>query len=239
MTLLIDNDIVHKLAQLDLLDLAANILLERYGSLAVLNTLRFKFCPSDPQRRRKVESRYSTIVIDRLEAFINRGDINEIDCEVTDIVLVEAMSNSVDGLDIGEMQLLQTLVNGNGDMIFTGDKRFLKALQSSAEIQVYAERLNQSFVCFEQIMIFLIKSIGFEQVKNNFLLALAAGLKVDTTLIMCFEGLQNAAEERVMDNLNVFVGYLQPNGATLILISVDPIWMIDDDNVDLEQVPAA
>lgn len=236
MTLLIDNDIIHKLAQLNLLDLAAPILLEKYDSLVVLNTLRYKFCPSNIAKRTRVETRYTTLVIDRIEAFINNDNVIELDCEITDFALIEAMSNSDGGLDAGEMQLLQALIDGNGSIMFTGDKRFLKAIGKSEEIIAHAAILNQSFVCFEQIIIFLIKQFGFNAIKEKFLLALETGLNVDTSLSMCFEGKQNAIEERVMTNLNTFVGYLKPAGAALTLISDSPEWMIEQEGLALLQV---
>lgn len=227
MTLLIDNDIVHKLAQLDLLDSAVPILLEKYESLVILNTLRYKFCPPNEQRRTKMVTRYTSPVIDRIEAFINSDKVSELDCEITDLVLIEAMANSDGGLDAGEMQLLQALVDSDGSVMFTGDKRFLKAIGVSEEILTYADKLNQSFVCFEQIIIFLIKSIGFDVVKGKFLLALEAGLKVDSTLNMCFEGQQEAIEERVMNNLDKFVGYIKAEAVELTLLSNSPEWMIE------------
>lgn len=237
MTLLIDNDIIHKLAQLDLLNVAAPFLIEKYESLVVLNTLRYKFCPPNIQKRTKVETRYTAPVIGRIEEFINGDNVNELDCEITDAVLIEAMSNSDGGLDAGEMQLLQALIDNDGSIMFTGDKRFLKAIGASDEILVYSDKLNQSFVCFEQIIIFLVKSIGFDAVKEKFLLALGAGLKVDTTLNMCFEGQQAAIEERVMANLDTFVGYLKAEGVVLTLISDSQEWMIERADLALVQVP--
>lgn len=204
MTLLIDNDIVHKLAQLDLLHEASTLLKERYGELEVLNTLRFKFCPEKTNKRAKQEQRHTPEVINRIQNFIDTA-VTELDSEITDSYLLEAMATSDDGLDAGEMQLLQSMIDRDESTMFTGDKRFLQALAKDENLSVHMEKLEEAFVCFEQIVIFLIKQFSFAYVKGKFLLALSSGLKIDSTLRMCFEGLEQAEESRVFENLQLNV----------------------------------
>ncbi|MBJ6954401.1 MULTISPECIES: hypothetical protein [Vibrio] len=223
MTLLIDNDIVHKLAQLDLLDDATQILRDRYGNLEVLNTLRFKFCPQNGSKRARQENKHTPAVIGRIQNFIDTS-ATEVDCEITDVALLEAMAISNDGLDVGEMQLLQSMIEREESIMFTGDKRFLKALAQDANISVHIGKLEEAFVCFEQIMIFLIKEFGFEYVKQKFLVALGLGLKVDSTLRMCFEGLEQAEESRVFENLQLNVASLRRD--TESYLSTLAAWVI-------------
>ncbi|ELB2787681.1 TPA: hypothetical protein NKR24_000898 [Vibrio parahaemolyticus] len=200
MALLIDNDIVHKLAQLDLLEQAKPLLQQKYGELQVLNTLRFKYCPPVQARRNRVVRRFTQEVVDRVQAFID-SEVVEIDCTVTDSALIDAMDQSDDGLDIGEMQLLQALIDADEACMFTGDKRFLKALVSSQGItQSHTDKLEQSFVCFEQVMTFLIKKIGFEVVKQKYIEAKQSGLELDSALRVCFGGSGTQAQETVVQN---------------------------------------
>lgn len=224
MALLIDNDIVHKLAQLDLLRIAKVLLEEKYGELQILNTLRFKFCPKTTAKRLKVEKRYSVEVIDRIQDFID-SDINltEIDCEVTDSTLIEAMYSNDDGLDIGEMQLLQALIDSDESCMFTGDKRFLRALANSPEISdAHIPKLGESFVCFEQIICYLINEMGFEVVKQHYIEAKQTELSLDATLRVCFGGVgTDAQESTVQDNLQHHVDTLRAETSTLLSISDD------------------
>lgn len=223
MTLLVDNDIVHKLAQLDLLGLATPLLINEYRTLLVLNTLRFKFCPHHPVKRAKLVKKYSVEVIDRIQTFIDT-QVTEIDCEVTNNILLEAIiSSEDDGLDIGEMQLLQTLIDSGDSSILTGDKRFLRALAKEKCMAVYSEKIERSFVCFEQIIIFLINKLGFELVKSRYISSLGSGLTVDTTLRMCFEGKELAQADRVLENLGTNVGYIRSN--TESLLSPSEMWV--------------
>lgn len=222
MALLIDNDIVHKLAQLDLLEQAKPLLQEKYGDLQVLNTLRFKYCPSSASKRARVIKRYTEEVVDRMQAFIDDG-IREIDCVLTDLTLIEAMDESSDGLDAGEMQLLQALIDAEEACMFTGDKRFLTALASSEGItQAHVDKLEQSFVCFEQIMCFLIKQIGFDVIKQKYIDAKQSGIELDTALRVCFGGSGTQAQETtVQDNLRSHVDTLRSSTASLLSNSSD------------------
>lgn len=224
--MLIDNDIVLKLAQLDLLDDATPILKERYGNLEVLNTLRFKFCPKSERKREKQEKKYTHEVIGRIQGFIDTA-VTEVDCEITDAALLDAIAISDDGLDAGEMQLLQSMIERKESVMFTGDKRFLKAIAQDENISVHMDKLKEAFVCFEQIMIFLIKEFSFEYVKGKFLAALGLGLKVDSTLRMCFEGLEQAEESRVFENLQSNVASLRRD--TQSYLSTLKAWVIPDD----------
>ncbi|MUK63240.1 hypothetical protein GNP81_10365 [Aliivibrio fischeri] len=230
MTLLIDNDIVYKLAQLDLLNNATSLLNDRYGDLEVLNTLRFKFCPVQASKRVRQERKHTAEVINRIEHFIDTA-VTEIDCEITDSALLEAMAVSDGGLDVGEMQLLQTMIERDESSMFTGDKRFLKALAQDENVSVHSEKLTESFVCFEQIMIFLIKEFGFDYVKDKFVSALDSGLKVDSTLSMCFQGRELAEESRVFENLELNVASLRRG--TLSLLSTLTAWVIPEERVGI------
>lgn len=219
MALLIDNDIIHKLAQLDLLKPAYALLREMYGSIAVLKTLTYKFCPKLAQKRRRVENRYGEDVISRIEDFLNE-DVVLVDIAVQNEVLIEAMGCE-SNLDAGEMQLLQAMIDSKDDLMFTGDKRFLKAICDSETLKDTLSSIAGSFVCFEQVMICLIKRLGFELVKSSYLQALTASYKIDKTLTFCFEGGENAEEERVLENLQANVKHIEQKQAPTLLCNKD------------------
>ncbi|MFK5969894.1 MAG: hypothetical protein QM487_07215 [Candidatus Marithrix sp.] len=108
MALLIDNDIVDKLATLDLLQETGELLRTKFGKLFILDTLKYKLCPKKLSKRKKL----NPIVITRIEVFIEK-DIAKISIEVKDEDLINAMA-STNGLDAGEMQLLQVLFDKEG-----------------------------------------------------------------------------------------------------------------------------
>ncbi|WP_426358790.1 hypothetical protein ACPUVO_00625 [Pseudocolwellia sp. HL-MZ19] len=90
MALLLDNDIVHKLAQLDMLDDAINVLNVDYGDIFVLDTMRFKYCsPSNSSKRANQNSKYGAEVVIRIERFITK--VKLISDQVTDTDLIEAI----------------------------------------------------------------------------------------------------------------------------------------------------
>lgn len=217
MALLIDNDVVHKLCELDLQDEAIPLLKGKYGSLLVLDTLKFKFIPANQRKRKRIEKRYTSIIISRIESFVKSSDVGEFSSKVTDSILLDILNESDDNLDAGEMQLLQGIIDNSDSMMLTGDKRFLKTLSSCHKISFRIAKIRHSFICFEQLILFLIDSEGFEYVKMKFLKALQENIKVDTTLMHCFEGRDLAIEKGVIDNLSLNIGYIEKEDPSFLL----------------------
>lgn len=211
MALLIDNDVVDKLAELDLLQEAGELLRSKFGDLIILDTLKFRLCPKKSSKRKK----RNDIVMGRIESFIENGVI-EISLEVTNEQLLNAIEEDVKGLDIGEMQLLQALFDKNNEMLLTGDKRFLKALVNTPSLDDTLKTVDESFICFEQIILFLMSELDFEFIKTKFVLALNMGLKLDATLKQCFEGQDEAVKSQVIQNLNTHIEYLRQESGQLL-----------------------
>lgn len=218
MALLLDNDIVHKLAQLDLLPEAKALLGGEFGVLKILDTLKFKFCPRDPSKRSKAEKKHGVIVISRIEQFI-ANDIIEVSDVVKDDALLNAVAINPEGLDVGEMQLLQALCDSSNELLFTGDKRFMKALTNVSLLEGMLQQVNGCFICFEQVIYFLIQKLGFEHVKTKFVQALEDGIAVDSTLKFCFEGRHLAVQSQVVDNLRYHIGVLRKETGQLLAVS--------------------
>ncbi|MDD2724664.1 MAG: hypothetical protein PHH59_11670 [Methylovulum sp.] len=218
MALLLDNDVVHKLAQLDLLMDASKLLRKEFGGLKILDTLKFKFCPKpeDTAKRAKAEKKYGVVVVKRIDDFLHSG-ISEISQAVQDTDLMNAMISDED-LDTGEMQLLQALFDEKEQLLFTGDKRFLKAL---AETELLSDRLTdiqEKFVCLEQLMCFLIKNLSFTVINGKFVGAVNSQTPLlDTTLRVCFGSKrENAIENEVIENLVNEIGHLKKQTKNLL-----------------------
>lgn len=199
MALLLDNDVVHKLAQLDMLDEAIEILNVDYGEIYILDTMKYKFChPSNSTRRSKQETRYGLDIVNRIDAFI--AQVKTISEEVTDPELINAM-NSGNDLDIGEMQLLSALLQSeSGDLLFTGDKRFLKALAQHPLLADKLSSMEHCFISFEQIMMLLINGSDFDKVKSCVSIA-HEKYRFDKTIRCCFEGLPDVEINQVQTNI--------------------------------------
>lgn len=216
MALLIDNDIVHKLAQLDLLKYAVPLLTEIYGDLKVLDTLRYKFCHTNLQRREKSDRKYNQVVTKRIETFLNSNEVEEISVTVNDSQLLDAM-NSLESLDAGEMQLLQSLFNEKENLLFTGDKRFLKALTKAELLQSKLVEVEKKFISFEQIISFLIEKLSFEKVKEHYIAALdLKDITLDMSLRVCFGKRELATKSEVVENLFRYINELKEETGNLL-----------------------
>lgn len=215
MALLIDNDIVHKLAQLDLLTDAVTLLKEIYGDLKVLDTLRYKFCHPNHQRREKNDKKYNQIVIKRIETFLDSDKVEEISVTVNDSLLLDAM-NSLESLDVGEMQLLQSLFNEKENLLFTGDKRFLKALTKAELLQSKLVEVEKKFISFEQIISFLIDKLSFEKIKEHYISSLNLNVTLDASLRTCFSKRDKAILSEVLQTLDMYIEDLKKETGNLL-----------------------
>ena len=212
MALLLDNDVVEKLAQLDLLPEAKNLLKTKFGELMILETLKYKLCPVKESKRKK----RNPIVTSRIEEFI-KEDIIEINCIVEDDDLIEALT--INGLDAGEMQLLQALFQPENEILMTGDKRFLEALAQVDFLEEKLKQINGCMICFEQIIYFLIIELGFETIKSKVIQVLESDIPIDTALRACFGSKHLAVQETVIDSLNSYINNLRKNSGHLLSIS--------------------
>lgn len=214
MALLLDNDVVEKLAQLDLLPEAKKLLAAKFGQLLILETLKYKLCPVKESKRKK----RNATVMSRIEDFI-KDDIGEIDSVVDDKDLIKALAVNSDGLDAGEMQLLQALFKPENEMLMTDDKRFLKAISQFDFLEEKLKQISGSIICFEQIIYFLIVELGFEQVKSKVIQALESETPIDTALRACFGSRHLAIQEIVVESLNCYINDICKDSGQLLSVS--------------------
>ncbi|MFK5969893.1 MAG: hypothetical protein QM487_07210 [Candidatus Marithrix sp.] len=99
----------------------------------------------------------------------------------------------------------------------------MKALINVESLHETLEQVNERFICFEQIICFLIMELGFEVIKTKFLQALEAEIKLDTTLKLCFGSQPDSIEEiQVIENLKNNINSLRKESGQLL--SVDDIF---------------
>lgn len=206
---LLDNDVVLKLAQLDLLSEGCQLLSGKYGQLFVLDTLIFQL------RGRAAERRYGADAIARVNYCFEQNMFSNYEEQITDRRLIE-LQNTHDNLDEGEMRLMQGLMN-HGDLLLSGDKRFLKTISETGLIE--EATLNNRFVCLEQIICFLINSLSLVYVNQKATTAFQSGVRVDSALRTCIGNGRNL--------LHVTEGIAQQlRELPAILLSLEAHWVL-------------
>ena len=205
MDLLLDNDVVYKLAAFDLLSEAMTALNAAECTVFVLNTLPFQ------ARGRKIIQRYGEATLTRLNSFVNSHNL--LDREVTNPELIAAM-NETRGLDIGEMQLLSALVESSvSNLMLTGDKRFMKTLARCSALSSMVESVRGKFISLEQIILCVIECFSFDDIKEK----IASGIEHDTCIRLCFGGVDYAEKDRTKENLLHHINELQKETDNLLI----------------------
>ena len=209
MAVLLDNDVVLKLAQLDLLAEGCKLLTRNYGQLFVLDTLVYQL------KGKAAVRRYGAEAIERVSLCLEQGNFSLFVEVITDPRLI-TLQNDFDNLDEGEMRLVQGLLNHH-DLLLTGDKRFLKAIADTGFVENAA--LNNRFVCLEQIICFLINELSLDHVNDKATKAFQGEYRVDSALRTCI------GHGRTHDH--VFEGFLnQLRELPEILLSIEQHWQL-------------
>lgn len=155
MNLFIDNDVVHKLARLNLTSPAMRALAQSGGSLRVLGTARYKFHVDKPEKGR---AKFGSRVHPRIVDFLSH-------CQRVDDEFDQGTHDRLSGvadIDGGEAMLLAASLLFPDSRLVTGDKRCLIALATDAACRDDVAALAGRVVCFEQAVLKTIEHIGFE-----------------------------------------------------------------------------
>lgn len=209
MAVLLDNDVVLKLAQLDLLADGCKLLTRNYGQLYVLDTLVYQL------RGKAAIRRYGTEAIARVQNCIDEGSFLLFSEVITDPRLI-TLQNDFENLDEGEMRLVQGLLNHH-DLLLSGDKRFLKAIADTGFIEEAS--LKNRFVCLEQVICFLINELTLEHVNDKATIAFQSEFRVDSALRTCIG--HGRTHEHVIEGF-----FHQLRELPEILLSVEQHWQL-------------
>ncbi|WP_285308781.1 hypothetical protein [Stenotrophomonas maltophilia] len=146
--LLIDNDVLIKLAHWELLDLLPPSLGVDWGDVATLESLKFRARRGDKKLFQSAE--IAAALLDRL--------MITADLPAADLADISQMQGIV-GLDAGEIALLAACLSDPDTMLVTGDKRALNALTASCPPEL-TERLCGRVICLEQLMVLMAEKAG-------------------------------------------------------------------------------
>lgn len=209
MAVLLDNNVVLKLAQLDLLADGCKLLTSKYGQLYVLDTLFYQL------RGKSALRRYGAEALERVQQCLSERAFLPFEELITDQRLIE-LQNNFENLDEGEMRLLQGLIN-NHDLLLSGDKRFLKAIAETGFIEEAS--LNNRFVCLEQVVCFLINELSLDHVNAKASIAFQGKCRVDSALRTCIG--YGRTHEHVMEGI-----FHQLRGLPETLLSIEVHWSL-------------
>lgn len=141
--LLVDNDVLIKLAHWGLLERLAPSLGAEASQVAALESLQFRARRAD----KKLFS--STEVARSLADFLGHTS----SLPVADLAEIAQLQGIV-GLDAGEVALVAACLSDSEALLITGDKRAIGALFTSCPPEI-TERLCGRVICLEQLMVLM------------------------------------------------------------------------------------
>jgi hypothetical protein len=200
MKCLMDNDVILKLAQCDLLQEALAGIGITHEELGVLQSARYKL------GKKKVSGEQVSRILD----FIN--SVTEINEPVSEEHL--ALFAYTPEIDPGEAILFSVAAGSDVIILTTGDKRSLCALAKLDGAESLIDQLAGRVLCLEQIIQRIIGQIGFEAALKKIL----GGCEHDTALRAIFGMGEECREENVGRAISSYVNDLR--GKTGPLLSI-------------------
>ncbi|MGY2702050.1 hypothetical protein [Nocardioides sp. HB32] len=211
--LLLDVDVVMKLAAYDLLDVIAHpgCAPDCSGRRGVIATTRFV---ARKRLRRKTADTESAQA--RLAAFL--GDAVEL--EPTDDELGLAADIEAEAaiagleLDSGESQLCAIAIARSIPALLTGDKRAIAAAEALLETVAELAALTERIACLEQAMTLAVQRLGALPVRA----LVMAELGMDTAINICFQFTNPAVDETFEPSgLSSYINSVRASAPTLLI----------------------
>lgn len=204
MELFLDNDIILKLSSANLLEKIETIFNSTSSSIYILPTAK-----SYISKSKRVLTKYrQTTIKEALKIISNYQTIPDSYVDQNKFIKL----SKIEGIDSGE-QLLYSLTPSSEDfLILTGDKVSITALNESSVISSIQRYFKNKIVCLEQILINLIRSEGFIDIKNNIEKSNFCG--DDKTIKICFNQ-TDAVESDVTNCLDSYISDLKKQAPNL------------------------
>jgi hypothetical protein len=194
----LDNDIIHKLVALNLFYDAIDALQVDRSNMQVLPTARYVFL-----KQKKNAKQYSDVVWDAVIAVVNGCKPIQVESDAACLAEIEYLSQFQNEIHVGEQQLILATRSTPDFLLLTGDKFCMKALPQ-LEADIY-QRLAGRVICFEQVVLLLIRRLGFELVKER---VVPMG-ESDLALRACFGSGERATESNVVLALEGYIEELR------------------------------
>ncbi len=201
-----DNDIIHKLVALELFDDAIDVLQFSRSQLQVLPTAKYWF-----QGQKKKKKQYSDAVWDAGIELVSECQVIYVERDEGCLAEVEYLSQFNNQIHEGERDLILATRSQPDFLLMTGDKVCMQALSELSE-EIF-QRLIGRVVCLEQVVLILIRRLGFEVVQKRVLL----NVDCDKALRACFGSGDRATENNVVLALFRYVDDLQKSTPGLLV----------------------
>lgn len=193
MKIFTDNDIIIKLAALDLLGPFSSLLGNDSADVTCLPSLAYQLSKRLPE----VNAQARAIKFVSSCRKLNQTYLAELEIDLD----CQDLLATCPGVDSGEAQLLSAALASPGAVVLTGDKRCLSALyQSSATIPLLP-KLQGRVLILEQLILHMIITVGFDDVKCRVL----KGVYCDTAIRASFGSGPKAEHENVTISLQSYV----------------------------------
>jgi hypothetical protein len=202
----VDNDIVVKLAALDLCDEAFRVLGVKCGEIQVLPTAKYRLYVA--KNREKGILRWGAEIHSRIQAFLSQV------CETPgspDPGDEQSLANIM-GVDPGEAILFSAASRLQDSRIVTGDKKSVVALASEPKCKELVEKLAGRVVCLEQVVRDTIDDLGFAKVLPR----VTTGVHQDSALRIVFSSGILTQETDVRDGLRSYIEDLRKASAGML-----------------------
>ena len=194
MRIFLDNDIIIKLAALDLLGFFQSLVKDEDPEIICLPSLIYILNKKNLLQGKSLER-----ASDFISSCIKLGPtyIASLDIDADN----ERSLSTCPGIDSGEAQLLLAALASPGSVVLTGDKRCLTALCQSGTTIELVQKLQGRVLILEQLILAMISTLGFQDVKARAL----NGVWCDTAIRASFGSGLDAEESNVVSTLQSYV----------------------------------
>ena len=193
----LDNDILVKLVACNLFNEAIATLNVQQSNLMVLPSARYYF-----ERSKRAKRRYPENI--RLKATEIANSCQTIEQLETSVLNEIGILQQYENIDDGEATLVAATRGKNCFWLTTGDKRFLRTVANSFELDFIVSRLQGKVICLEQLIFNVIHKQGFIKtltriVSNN------DARQYDTALKIVFGSGDKSTKNSVISSLNYYI----------------------------------
>lgn len=164
----IDNDIIKKLATFQLFDKTIQLFDASYEQVHILETAKYKFENDwkkfEGGRSRKTED---PIINYKQVLYLTKSLPNILESDIDQEIFIQL--SSIENIYLGEAILascaIKLIQNNKSAQIFSGDKRFIKAL-ANVRLPIIQQSLDHRLWCLEQLVLRNIEADGFETIRD-------------------------------------------------------------------------
>lgn len=210
----IDNNIIKKLATFQLFDRTIQLFDCDYNRVNILSTAKYKF-QKDWQKFKDGKSRKSEDKIIDYEQVLkltqNLPSIDQGDIDQNWFTELSSIENIDQGEAILVIRAMEILQKDEDAQIFTGDKKFIKAL-AKVELPIIDQLLHHRLWCLEQLILKNIEIYKFEAVRG----LIVPVRECDTAIKVVFGSGDNSTQDHSISSLKYDINELRQDAGNLL-----------------------